>query len=78
MFDGAYVYILLCADGSYYTGTARQGLEQRVAEHNAGHYGGYTATRRPVHLVILAMVRADRGRNRSGTPDQGRAPKKKL
>jgi putative endonuclease len=40
MFDGAYVYILRCADGSYYTGTARQGLEQRVAEHNAGLYGG--------------------------------------
>jgi putative endonuclease len=52
MFDGAYVYILLCADGSYYTGTARQGLEQRVGEHNAGHYGGYTATRRPVRLVF--------------------------
>ena len=52
MLDGAYVYILRCADGSYYTGTARQGLEQRVAEHNAGHYGGYTATRRPVELVF--------------------------
>jgi putative endonuclease len=52
MLDGAYVYILLCADGSYYTGTARQGLEQRVNEHNAGHYDGYTSTRRPVHLVF--------------------------
>jgi putative endonuclease len=49
---GAYVYILLCADGSYYAGTARQGLEQRVAEHNAGRYDGYTATRRPVALVF--------------------------
>jgi putative endonuclease len=28
------------------------GLEQRVAEHNAGHYGGYTGTRRPVRLVF--------------------------
>jgi putative endonuclease len=52
VFDGAYVYILLCADGSYYTGSARQGLEQRVAEHNTGHYGGYTATRLPVTLVF--------------------------
>ncbi len=52
MFDGAYVYILLCADGSYYTGTARQGLEQRVNEHNAGRYDGYTSTRRPVRLVF--------------------------
>jgi putative endonuclease len=27
-------------------------LELRVAEHNAGHFGGYTATRRPVTLVF--------------------------
>ena len=49
---GAYLYILLCADGSYYTGTARRGLEQRVVEHNSGAYGGYTAQRRPVKLVF--------------------------
>ena len=48
---GAYLYILRCADGSYYCGTARLGLEQRVAEHNSGQYDGYTATRRPVTLV---------------------------
>jgi putative endonuclease len=51
MMDGAFVYILRCADGSYYYGTARQGLEIRVAEHNAGALGGYTSTRRPVVLV---------------------------
>jgi len=27
-------------------------LEKRVAEHNAGYFGGYTATRRPVTLVF--------------------------
>ena len=52
MTDGAYLYILRCADGSYYTGTARSTLERRVAEHNAGAYGGYTAQRRPVTLVF--------------------------
>jgi len=51
MSDGAYLYILHCADGSYYRGTARQGLELRVAEHNSAAFGGYTATRRPVTLV---------------------------
>ena len=30
MNDGAWLYILLCADGSYYCGTARRGLELRV------------------------------------------------
>jgi putative endonuclease len=49
--SGAYLYILLCADGSYYVGTARSGLEMRVAEHNNGVYGGYTASRRPVTLA---------------------------
>ena len=47
----AYVYILRCSDGSYYVGTARSSLEARVAEHNAGTFGGYTARRRPVTLV---------------------------
>ena len=51
MNDGAFVYILRCSDGSYYCGTARQGLEARVAEHEAGTFGGYTSTRRPVALV---------------------------
>ena len=47
----AFVYILRCRDGGYYVGSARQTLERRVAEHNAGTFGGYTATRRPVELV---------------------------
>jgi putative endonuclease len=48
---GAYVYMLRCADGSYYVGSARKGLDRRVSEHNEGIYGGYTSTRRPVALV---------------------------
>jgi putative endonuclease len=52
MNDGAYLYIVRCADGSYYTGTARDGLERRIAEHNAGTFDGYTSTRRPVTLVF--------------------------
>jgi putative endonuclease len=51
VFEGAWLYILKCSDGSYYTGTARMTLEQRVAEHNSAHFDGYTATRRPVTLV---------------------------
>src|SRR5258708_39219745 len=48
---GAYAYMLRCADGSYYAGSARLGLERRLAEHYAGTYGGYTSKRRPVSLV---------------------------
>ena len=53
MAGGAFLNILLCADGSYYTGTTRADLEQRVAQHNAGTYArSYTAQRRPVTLVF--------------------------
>src|SRR5262245_41508962 len=49
---GAFVYILLCADHSYYVGSATgDDLTSRVAQHNSGFYGGYTSTRRPVQLV---------------------------
>ena len=50
--DGAYLYMLRCSDRSYYVGTARLGLERRVAEHQQGTYDGYTARRRPVTLVF--------------------------
>ena len=43
--------MLRCADGSYYVGSARLGLERRLSEHNSGTYGGYTSKRLPVELV---------------------------
>ena len=49
--DYIYVYILRCADGSYYVGVTRGSLGDRVAQHNAGNFGGYTGSRRPVVLV---------------------------
>jgi putative endonuclease len=49
---GAFVYMLKCADGSYYVGTATgNDLTKRIAEHNAGVYSGYTSTRRPVPVI---------------------------
>jgi putative endonuclease len=47
----AYLYILRCADGSYYIGSTRTSLEARIAQHDAGEFDGYTARRRPVTLV---------------------------
>ncbi len=52
--QGASVYILLCADGSYYTGLTRKDVETRVSEHNAGINADYTARRRPVTLLWSA------------------------
>ncbi len=51
MTGGAYLYILRCRDGSLYVGTTRSTLEARIAEHNAGTFPGYTASRRPVELL---------------------------
>ncbi|WP_273786201.1 GIY-YIG nuclease family protein [Brucella intermedia] len=46
------VYILRCADGSYYTGLTKQNIEARLWEHNEGVYDSYTKKRRPVELVF--------------------------
>jgi len=46
-----WVYILRCADGSYYTGHT-DNLEKRIAEHQAGEIEGYTSTKLPVTLVF--------------------------
>lgn len=46
-----YVYILKCADDSYYVGMTIN-LERRLKEHQKGYRdSSYTATRRPVELV---------------------------
>ena len=52
----AYLYILRCADGSYYVGTTRSSLETRIAEHQAGALDGYTARRKPVTLVFYQYL----------------------
>jgi putative endonuclease len=45
-----FVYIVRCADGSLYTGYARD-PKSRVRVHNTGRGAKYTAGRRPVRLV---------------------------
>ena len=45
-----FVYILKCADGSFYVGSA-QDLEDRLKRHNSGNGAVFTALRLPVKLV---------------------------
>jgi putative endonuclease len=47
-----YMYILECADGSYYVGSTTN-MERRLWEHNEGLGAKYTAGRRPVKLVYV-------------------------
>lgn len=47
-----FVYVIHCADQSYYTGITTD-LERRLEQHNGVQKGGarYTSSRRPVVLV---------------------------
>ncbi len=46
------VYILKCADGSYYTGVTNN-IERRLSEHQSGYHQGYTNIRLPVELMYF-------------------------
>ena len=47
----SFVYILLCADGTYYTGVTSN-LEKRLVEHKSGkNIGSYVSKRLPIKLV---------------------------
>ena len=44
-----WTYILKCADGLYYTGHTDD-LDLRLAQHQSGHFRGFTSVRLPVTL----------------------------
>jgi len=46
----AWVYILKCADRSYYTGVTTN-LDERMEQHARSKLADYTSTRRPVQLL---------------------------
>lgn len=54
-----YVYILSCADGTFYTGWTTH-LEQRVRVHNQGKGAKYTRSRLPVKLLYWEVY-SDKG-----------------
>ncbi len=45
-----FMYILKCADGTYYTGST-QDLELRLQQHQNGVGANYTARRLPMKLL---------------------------
>ena len=81
---GAFVYILRCADGSYYVGSTRASLDERFAQHEAGTFDGYTARRRPLRLVfaqefqrITDAIAAER-QLKGWRPEEGGADPRRL
>ena len=59
-----YVYLLYCADGSYYTGISTD-LKRRLNEHNTDDKKAakYTRVRRPLKMVYFELCnsRSDAG-----------------
>jgi len=57
----AFLYILKCADGTFYIGTARE-VAKRLAIHNARKGAKYTRSRLPVRVVYqegpMSLTRA--------------------
>lgn len=56
--DSWKVYLLECADATYYCGVAKH-IDRRLAQHNGLRAGGakYTRARRPVKLLAFAVCR---------------------
>lgn len=54
-----YMYILVCSDGSYYTGSTKY-LNRRLDQHQRGDGANYTKKRLPVKLIYFeAYTRID-------------------
>jgi len=51
-----YVYVLLCDDGSYYTGYTRN-VNLRIIQHLDGRGARYTRMHRPKRLVYLELTK---------------------
>jgi len=51
-----YIYILLCKDGSLYTGSTTD-ISRRVKEHNTGKGGSYTKIHKPVEIIYKEACR---------------------
>lgn len=45
-----FVYILLCRDGSLYTGIAKD-VQKRLNDHRSGKGGAYTRSHSPIRIV---------------------------
>ena len=75
-----YVYLLECADRSFYTGITTD-IQRRVKEHNhSRRAAAYTRARRPVTLVYCetCVSRAAAGRREYELRKSARKEKQKL
>ena len=50
-----FVYVLLCSDGSLYTGSTNN-LEKRLLDHQNGRGGRYTRSHKPIRMVYFEKL----------------------
>ncbi len=50
-----FVYILQCADGSFYTGSTND-LEKRFLEHKSGKGGRYTRSHKVIKIIYFEKL----------------------
>ena len=74
-----YVYILKCADGTFYTGYSTD-PERRMKVHNSGKGAKYTRARRPVEIIYTEEFedKAEAQRREYAIKQLTRAEKEKL
>ena len=65
-----YVYILLCLDGSFYTGYTKD-LDERTKQHENGNGARYTKSHKPQKLAYVELFNS-----RSSAMKRERAIKK--
>lgn len=51
-----FVYILLCADNSFYTGISND-PQKRFSDHKKGKGGRYTRSHKPIKIIHLEQLR---------------------
>jgi len=73
-----YIYILQCADGSFYIGCTND-LEKRIKQHNNSKWGAhYTKIRRPVMLKYWEEFKTLKEARRREAEIKGWRREKKL
>jgi putative endonuclease len=73
----AYMYILECANGTFYTGSTID-IDKRLAQHHAGEGANYTKKHRPVKLVYVEFFQNIEDAFNREKQVQGWSRKKKL
>lgn len=72
-----YVYILLCSDGSYYTGISDD-PKRRFLEHIKGKGGRYTRTHIPIKIIYQEKVPTKSDALKREIEIKSRSKKKKI